>query len=205
MYVQKKLCNIIWKRMWVVHNGRKRSMVVLLVKWSVEIRKVKVKTVVEGRQDGWNRVLDERKWYFSILLVLNQNQWTISVVYQGKRDGYIVVRVKVLDLLVVAGKSGASILHCATQMQLVFSAYLKKIWKNDRNQWWLFFRCFPSKVHQNSNCLLAYRCSQKDHSTMGSRLWNTYIMLLSLSDWLCTISSSYHDAVNTLTRLNLYC
>lgn len=37
-------------------------------------------------------------------------------------------------------------------------------------------------------------------------LWHRQIVLLSLSDWLYTISSSqlYHDAVNTLTGLNLY-
>lgn len=55
-------------------------------------------------------------------------QWTISVVLQGKRDGYFG-----LKSLVKIGEFWARILHGATQIQLMFSAYLKKIWKNVRN------------------------------------------------------------------------
>lgn len=62
---------------------------------------------------------------------------------------------------------------------------------------------FPSLIHQDSNCLLVQTFSQRDHSTQGSRLWQRYTVLLSLSDCRCTTSSRqpYHDAVNTSAQI----
>lgn len=63
---------------------------------------------------------------------------------------------------------------------------------------------FLSKVHRNLNCLPVYRCGQNDHSTLGSRLWHRYAVLMSLLDWCIYKNQLCHDSVLRLLPFCTY-